>query len=252
MAVYAGGDLNGAPVRTETPPMRAITADRDGFVAVGEKSVVRIGVRPTPATVVALARPGLAVAVDGNRVYVGTEDGHLLILDDRLHQVGDVGGLVRVDGVAVGQRNGAPQIVVLDRAQSLVTTINPNSSGRGAALRAGNGATTLVADHYGRFTVANTGDGQILGFYGEPLINRFRFPLPDGPYGLAYDDQRNLLWVSQTAVNRVTAFDLSAGEPRERTRFASVRQPDSIAVDPTSGAVYVLSATGDGLQRVTR
>ena len=88
--------------------------------------------------------------------------------------------------------------------------------------------------------------------HGSVLIMRFRFPLADGPYGLAYDDRRNLLWVSQTAANQVVGFDLSTGEPRERARFATVRQPDSITVDPESGAVFVLSAVGEGLQRVAR
>ena len=67
-----------------------------------------------------------------------------------------------------------------------------------------------------------------------------------------YDDRANLLWVSQTAANRVVGFDLSTGEPRERAAFTTVRQPDNIAVDPDSGAVFVLSAVGDGLQRVVR
>jgi DNA-binding beta-propeller fold protein YncE len=251
VSLFDAADPSRPPRVVASPQVRAIAADGDGFVAVGPASVVRISATGT-TTVAALARPGLAVAVDDGQVFVGTEHGHLLVLSSSLVQTHDVGGLVRVDQVAVARRDGRRQIVVLDRAQSLVTTVDPDAGDRGAALRAGNGATTLVADHFGRFLVTNPRDGQILGFYGDPLIMRFRFPLADGPYGLAYDDRSNLLWVSQTAANRIVGFDLSTGEPRERAAFATVRQPDNIAVDPDSGAVFVLSAVGDGLQRVVR
>lgn len=251
VALFDAADLHRPPVEAATPELRAIAADGDGFIAVGPTSVVRIA--PTGATqVVGLKRPGLAVAVEGTAVFVGTEHGHLLILDSSLAQQTDVGGFVRIDAVAVASRDSQRQIVVLDRAQSLVTTVDPNSRERGAALRAGNGATTLIGDSFGRFLVANPRDGQLLGFYGNPLIMRFRFPVGDGPYGLAYDTRRNLLWVSETAANRVVAFDLSSGEPRERARFAAVRQPNSLVVDAESGAVYALSAVGEGLQRVSR
>ncbi|GED98131.1 putative conserved lipoprotein LppL [Gordonia crocea] len=249
VSLFSPADPSRPALVAATPEVRAITADGDGFVAVGPASVARIAADGT-TTVRPLARPGLSVAVDGPQVFVGTEHGHLLILDAALTQTRDIGGFVRVDEVAVGRFEGRRQIVVLDRAQSLVTTVDPNGGERGAALRAGNGATTLIADRFGRFLVANPRDGQLLGFYGNPLIMRFRFPVADGPYGLAYDSRRNLLWVSLTAANRVVGYDLSAGEPRERARFATVRQPDSIAVDPASGVVFVLSATGGGLQRV--
>ncbi len=250
VSLFATADLAVPPIVVATPRLRAITADRDGFVAVGPDSVVRIA--PTGTTTVrALGRPGSAVAVDRGEVFVGTDHGHLLVLDESLKQTHDVGGLVRVDAVAIAHRDDHRQIVVLDRAQSLVTTVDPDRTERGAALRAGNGATTMIADQFGRFLVANPRDGQLLGFYGDPLIMRFRFPVADGPYGLSYDTRRNLLWVSETAANRLVAYDLATGEPHERARVATVRQPDSIVVDPGSGAVFVLSATGDGLQRVS-
>ena len=52
--------------------------------------------------------------------------------------------------------------------------------------------TTLVADHFGRFLVANPRDRQILGFYGDPLIMG---PASAGrrPYGLVLRRPRNHL-----------------------------------------------------------
>src|SRR5690606_30942427 len=116
------------------------------------------------------------------------------------------------------------------RAQSSVTPIDPADGDLGPALRAGNGATNSTVDRYGRILVANTRDGEILGFYGSPLVMRFRYPVADGPYAVDYDDTRNLLWVSTTGNNEVVAYDLADGEPSEKQRFASVVQPDRITV----------------------
>ncbi|GAB09361.1 hypothetical protein GOARA_036_00930 [Gordonia araii NBRC 100433] len=251
VALFAANDLSRPPKTVPTPPVRAIAPDGDRFVAVGPTTAVRIAADGT-TTEAPLTRPGLSVAVDGGEVLVGTEHGRLLVLDAGLRQTDDVAGLVRIDAVGVARHGDKRQIVVLDRAQSLVTTIDPGAGQRGPALRAGNGATTMTVDHYGRIVVANPRDGQLLGFYGDPLVTRFRFPVADGPYGLAYDDRRNLLWVSATAANRLVAYDLSSGEPRERASIAAVRQPNSVVVDPASGAVYALSASGEGLQRVDR
>ncbi|MFT3900185.1 MAG: PQQ-binding-like beta-propeller repeat protein [Gordonia sp. (in: high G+C Gram-positive bacteria)] len=251
IALYSASDLARAPQVVVVPEVGAIAADRTGFVAVGRESVVRVGLDGAVASA-PLDGPGVSVATDDREVFVGTGDGRLLALDETLKRTAEAGGFVAVDAVAVARHDGKRQIAVLDKAQSLITTVEPDTGGRGAALRAGNGATALAADHYGRLVVANPRDGQLLGFYGDPLIMKFRFPIPDGPQGLAYDDRANLLWVTETAANQVVAYDLSSGEPRERARFASVRQPDSVVVDPTSGAVVVLSATGDGLQRVAR
>jgi hypothetical protein len=41
---------------------------------------------------------------------------------------------------------------------------------------------------------------------------------------------------------------VAGGEPVERHRFPTVAQPDSVAVDPRSGRVFVGSASGAGLQ----
>ena len=97
--------------------------------------------------------------------------------------------------------------------------------------------------------MSNTRDDEIIGFFGSPLVMRFRYPVPHGPYAVDYDDTRGLIWVSTSGDIEVVAFDLADGEPTEVRRFASVVQPDRIVVDG-SGTVYVLSARNGGLQVV--
>ncbi|WP_309110936.1 hypothetical protein [Saccharothrix sp.] len=139
--------------------------------------------------------------------------------------------------------------VVLDRPRSAVFDVDLGPEPKlGAGLRAGDGATTAVADRFGRVLVVDTRGGELMAFSVRPLIMRQRFPLPGAPYGMAYDERRDLVWVTLTERNEVVAFDVAGGEPVEKHRYATVRQPDSVAVDPGSGRVFVASGDGQGMQ----
>jgi ABC-type ATPase involved in cell division len=80
------------------------------------------------------------------------------------------------------------------------------------------------------------------------LLLRQRYPTPGGAYGIAYDGERDLAWVTLTERNEVVGLDIAGGEPEEVARFATVRQPDSVTVDERTGSVVVASGDGDGLQ----
>jgi DNA-binding beta-propeller fold protein YncE len=115
-------------------------------------------------------------------------------------------------------------------------------------LRAGDGAANAVADSYGRILVTDARAGALIAFSASPLIMRQRYPVPGGAYGIAYDAKRSLAWVTLTERNEVVGFDVRGGEPVEKYRFPTVRQPDSVGVDETSGRVVIGSAVGEGTQ----
>lgn len=140
------------------------------------------------------------------------------------------------------------KVGVLDRARSAVSLADPGSDDTGAVVRAGNGAAEAVADRFGRMLVTDVRDGELLVFGGDPLLLRQRYPLPGAPYGLAYDSRRDLAWVTLTARNEVVGLDMAGGEPVVVHRFPTVHQPDAVTVDPVSGRVLVVSASGAGLQ----
>ncbi|GAA2048827.1 NHL repeat-containing protein [Williamsia deligens] len=192
----------------------------------------------------------LARLTDG-RVAIGSAGGDLTVVsaagDDG--RVVRIGGLVRGDELAVHPRAGRDdQVLVLDRAQSSVTAVDVGDGSLGEALRAGDGATNLAVDHYGRFLVTDTRSGDLTAFYGDPIIMRFRYPVAAGPYAVGYDDTRNLAWVATTGDNGLVAFDLASGIPVQRKQSTTVRQADALAVDNSTGVVYLVSARGDGLQ----
>ncbi|MGH3934919.1 MAG: YncE family protein [Pseudonocardiaceae bacterium] len=142
----------------------------------------------------------------------------------------------------------AAKVGVLDRGRSAVSVVDVASGETSPALRAGNGAACAVSDRFGRMLVTGTRDSQLLAFAGDPPLLRQRFPLPGAPYGLAYDARRDLAWVTLTARNEVVGLDVAGGEPVMIHRFPTVHQPDAVAVDPASGRVLVVSASGAGLQ----
>ncbi|TEA04133.1 YncE family protein [Mycobacteroides salmoniphilum] len=177
------------------------------------------------------------------RVVLGNTDGTVFTLDAQNQVTAHANGFAHIDSLAY-QGN---TVAVLDRAQSSVTTLTEAGDGTAHALRAGEGATTMLADDKGRLLVADTRGGALLAFgLADSLILRQRYPVPAAPYGLAYSTK--LTWVSQTASNTVIGYDLSTGIPEERARFATVRQPNSLVSDGST--LFVASGAGDGIQAI--
>ncbi|MET7772256.1 hypothetical protein [Nocardia sp. NPDC005366] len=182
---------------------------------------------------------------DGTFV-VGTSDGKVRTVTATGEVVRTVSGLVSADVLATTPDH----IAVLDRRQTSLTEIDPSRDRLGLALRAGDGATDMIADHFGRVIVADTAGGELLVYTTGPLVLRQRFPVGSSPYALAYDRRSETVWVTCTQSNEVVGFDLSTGIPKEVGRFPTVRQPDSVTIDERTGDLFVGSATGDGLQRI--
>lgn len=244
-----------APRRVSLPTRGAVdlVADGDHFLAVAPTGLIRIGVDGTATLIDATIDAPLSLAVDGDDVLVGTEKGKLLVLSATGEQLHSYGGFARVDDVLVAPESDTEadgQVSVFDRAQSAVLPIDIETGDRKPSLRAGNGATNAVVDRFGRILATGTRDDEIYAFFGQPLVMRLRHPAPASPFALAYDEQRDLLWVSSTAENEAVAYDLSHGDARERGRVATVGQVTSMTVDPTSGDLLLVSGRGDGLQAV--
>jgi len=186
----------------------------------------------------------IARRADG-RLVLGSADGAVYTLRSDTAVGAELAAFAHVDSV-VTQGDIA---IVLDRAQTSVTTIDPSGTKVGQALRAGEGATTIAADPRGRVLVADTRGDSLLVFGTDPLILRQRYPVRDAPYGLA--GSAELAWVSQTAANTVIGYDLATGIPVEKVRYRTVRQPDLLAFDDSSGTLYVVSGSGAGVQVIS-
>lgn len=187
-----------------------------------------------------------ALVLPDGALAVGLASGRVQVMDASGAVSETISGLASVDALALTK----DALSALDRRQTSLTEIDVDDDSLGMALRAGEGATQLVTDEHGRILVTDTGGDELLVFTTGPLLMRQRFPVPDAPYGVAYDDRTDLVWVTVTGTNTVIGYDLSTGIPVEKARFDTVRQPNSVTVDTASGTLLVGSATGDGLQRI--
>jgi len=199
-------------------------------------SPIEVGGQP-----VATARQGSRTLVglrDGEGVRVRNQDGSNKTISGDLYSVDNI---VVADGTAY----------VLDRLRTALFRVDVAEGEFREGLRAGQGATNAAVDSHGRVLVTDTRGGSLLAFGTDPLLMRQRYPVPGGIYGIAYDTERELAWVTLTKKNEVVGFDMTGGQPAEEYRYSTVRQPNTVAVDKRTGRVIVGSAAGEGMQVIS-
>jgi DNA-binding beta-propeller fold protein YncE len=180
------------------------------------------------------------------KVTLGSADGAVYTLSSDTAVGAKLQIFARVDALAAQ----GDTVVVLDRGQTSVTTVDASGTHAEHSLRAGDGATTIAADSAGRVLVADTRGDELLVFGADPLMLRQRYPVPGAPYGLT--GSNGLAWVSETATNSVVGYDLATGIPVEKVRYRTVQQPNSLAFDDDTGTLYVVSGTGGGVQVIAK
>jgi DNA-binding beta-propeller fold protein YncE len=116
---------------------------------------------------------------------------------------------------------------------------------------AGRGPTHLVADKHGRMIAADTRGDAVRVFEPTPTPHEVGMVAQrGGPYGMAYDETRDRLWVTSSGTNEVVGYDMSGPTPQERQRLSTVQNPYTVGVDSTTGRLFIASASGGLLQIV--
>lgn len=248
VSLYRLDDLGAAPVRVPVSgPVEQLSVSGDQLLAsVPTKGeVVRVALPDGQAGTLNVAGQPADAVSDGPDTLVAVRDRKAIDVLDGGKVVKTIsGGLYSADEVV---RSGNAT-VVLDRLRNAVFAVDVPDGTVDEGLRTGDGATNAVADSYGRVLVTDTRGGALLAFSADPLVLRQLYPVPGGIYAIAYDAKRSLAWVTLTERNEVVGFDVRGGEPVEKYRFPTVRQPNSISVDEQTSRVFVGSATGEGIQ----
>lgn len=230
-------------------PAAALVPGKAGEVLLAvPNKVLRVDVASGTSTDIAVEGDVRSVALraDGDLV-AGLASGKVLILGADGAVRHTLSGLVSAD--VIDTRDDA--IVVLDRRQTVISEMNLTENRTGLSLRAGEGATQMIGDRFGRRIVTDTLGKELLVYTAQPLVLHQRFPVGSSPYALAYDSRSETVWVTLTGQNEVVGYDLSTGIPVEVGRYPTVRQPNSVTIDNRTGDMFVGSATGDGLQRIS-
>ncbi|KXP09419.1 hypothetical protein AXK57_11025 [Tsukamurella pulmonis] len=213
----------------------ALPSDSDGAVSEGRKTYDVDGEVLTVAP----------YRVDGASVLAGTSDGRIVVLGDS-SEPKTITGPVEASRILVHDGD----VAVVDRLQSSLSEVDVPGGKLGKGLRVGRGITNAAVDPYGRLFAIDTGKNQVIGYTVAPLMQKFLYPVAGSPWAVGYDESDELMWVSRTATNEVVGYALNTGIPEQRKLFPTVRQPNAIAVDSTTGTLYVQSATGAGIQAI--
>ena len=181
--------------------------------------------------------PHDAAQYDG-RSFVTNEFGNTISVVEGDRVVSTLEAPEQPGGVAVSVAAGIAGVLgVRDHTLEFYDAQSLRSLGR---VDAGEGPTHLVAGPGDRFYVVDTRGGALLVFTARPKpVLLERVSLPGSPYGMAIDSRRERLWVTLTATNRVAVFDVSERAPRWLADYPTVRQPNSVAVDPITRRVFV-------------
>ncbi len=188
-----------------------------------------------------------AAAADG-RIFVSDEGGDTISVVD--------GDAVEITLPSPEQPGGIAasgnSVAVVAVAAREIAFIDATTLKQTATVEGGAGPSHVVAgpdDGTNRFYVADTGGDAILVYEGgdDPrLLDRTN--LPASPYGIAVDERRNRIWVTQTARNRVVEMEVTDLAPKIIASYPTVRQPNSVAVDERSGQVVVVGRDDGDVQ----
>ncbi|KQS65808.1 hypothetical protein [Modestobacter sp. Leaf380] len=201
----------------------------------GEVTETTVGDYPHDAAQVASGQILVGDEMGGTLSVV--EDGEVTATLDSQTQPGGVATVADIAGV-------------VDVGAFTITTYDVPAGELQTVADAGDGPTHVAADGQGRFLVADTRGDAVLVFGSDPLELQSTYELPGNPYGLAYDGTDQVLWVTLTATNEVVGLSTAGAELTEVARFPTVRQPNTVAVDPSSGRVFVGSRETGQLQLI--
>lgn len=189
-------------------------------------------------------QPHDAIAARG-RVWVADELGDSVSVVRDLRREAVLPGPGQPGGVAATTLGQVAVVAVRERVVELFDA----RSGRSLAKQpAGVGPTHIATDGGDRLYVTDTdGDALLCFATRDGLQLRRRLALVGEPYGIALDPVRHRLWVTLTARNEVVELP-AHGRPHPLRRFPTVRQPNSVGVDPRTGRVFVASRSDGTLQ----
>lgn len=152
--------------------------------------------------------------------------------------------------IAVPRTDGGDvnRLMEINRNETSVHDIKLDDDRMGSSLRAGIGVGNGAAAPDGTVFATDTKGNQLLVYTLTDVIRlQQAAPVPEAPWGVAYDNSRNLVWVTSTKDGKLTGWDVSSGTPIKVAEVATVADPQSV-VALGDGRVAVYSASGAGVQ----
>lgn len=151
---------------------------------------------------------------------------------------------------AVPNPGSTDSVVRTNRFDTTIQDLAWNAGKQGGTLRVGLGVGKIAAAENGLVLAADATGEQLLVYTTDDIIRlQQSAPVNSGPWDVTWDERNKLAWVSSTATNTASAYDISQGVPLQRSQLRTVADAQSIA-SLSDGTLILGSATGDGLQIV--
>ncbi|MFC3850875.1 hypothetical protein ACFORJ_11975 [Corynebacterium hansenii] len=252
--------LSGTP---DKPAMKVSEVD----AACGDLAPAgNVAVLPCPDGIHVLAADGSATAVIGRgtaySAAVGLSDGRIVghrSDSDRVDVFGADGE--HADDFPVS-RHGSQLLSVpstresavlleVNRPETSVHEIILDESRRGSGLRAGIGVGPAAVGEDGTIAAVDVKGGQLLIYTAGDVVRLHNStPVPKGPWAVAVDSARKLVWVTSTVDGVLTAYDISSGTALKAAQLPLIADAQALAITRDGGLV-AYSATGAGAQHLT-
>ena len=144
----------------------------------------------------------------------------------------------------------ADSVVRVNRFDTTIQDIDWGAGRQGGTLRVGRGVGKVAGGSAGLVLAADATGSQLLVYTTDDIIRLHQMaPVPEGPWDVTWDESAQLAWITSTATNTATGYDISRGVPLKRGELATVADAQSIvALDDAT--LLIASATGEGLQIV--
>ncbi|MBM0261864.1 hypothetical protein [Corynebacterium macginleyi] len=153
--------------------------------------------------------------------------------------------------LAVPNADGDDGIVRIQRSDSTIQNIDWPKDRAGGRLRVGQGVGQIAVGDSGVVLASDTEGGRIAIYTSDDVVRLHQYGVVDGtPWAVAWDDSRELTWVTTTDNNIAHAYSIDKGVPKSRGDFATLADAQNIAA-LSNGTIVVASASGQGLQFVT-
>jgi len=204
-------------------------------------------------TVVADTRVGRQphdAAAAGPVVFVGNEYSNTVSMVRGGRQIAVEPAPLQPGGVAAA-RDGSAVVVIGVRGRR-IEAYAPDGRPLGIAP-VGVGPTHVRAAPNGLFYVADTEGDAVIVFRvtaaGPRQVGSARTQCC-APYGIAIDGRRSVVYLTLTASNLLESFRISGTGLVPGRTWPTVRQPNDVAVDETTGRVFVAGTDRDQLQLI--
>ena len=153
--------------------------------------------------------------------------------------------------IAVPVSGGEDSVYRINRRTTIIQNINVADKSAGAVLRVGLGVGTITPGAQGMALATDT-IGKQFGVYLTHDVIRLHqtTPTTGAPWAIAWDDNRQQVWVATTDDNKIRRYQLGSGQGEELEAYNSIENTQSLVALP-DGMILAASATGTDVQVIT-